>query len=50
MKKQFGVLGLGRFGAKIARELFFKKQEVIAMDKDESIIQVIKDQDRKSVV
>ncbi|MDI6731682.1 MAG: TrkA family potassium uptake protein [Candidatus Margulisbacteria bacterium] len=44
MKKQFGVLGLGRFGAKVARELFYKKQEVVAVDKDENMIQAIKDQ------
>ncbi|MFA5875373.1 MAG: TrkA family potassium uptake protein [Candidatus Margulisiibacteriota bacterium] len=44
MKKQYAVLGIGRFGAKVARELFFKKQEVIAIDKEENIIQGIKDQ------
>ncbi|MDD5382813.1 MAG: TrkA family potassium uptake protein [Candidatus Margulisbacteria bacterium] len=44
MKKQFAVLGLGRFGSKVARELYFKKQEVIAMDRNESVIQGIKDQ------
>jgi trk system potassium uptake protein TrkA len=44
MKKQFAVLGIGRFGSKIARELFYKKQEVIAIDKDETVIENIKDQ------
>ncbi|MFA6431295.1 MAG: TrkA family potassium uptake protein [Candidatus Margulisiibacteriota bacterium] len=44
MKKQFGVLGLGRFGNKVARELYFKKQEVVAIDKNEAVIQSIKDQ------
>jgi trk system potassium uptake protein TrkA len=44
MKKQYAVLGLGRFGNKVARELFFKGQEVIAMDRDEAVIQAIKDQ------
>jgi len=44
MKKQFGVLGLGRFGSKVARELFYKKQEVIVVDKDEDKIQAIKDE------
>lgn len=43
-KKQYGVLGLGRFGSKVARELFFKGYEVVAMDKDEDVIQAIKDQ------
>ncbi|MFH1386477.1 MAG: TrkA family potassium uptake protein [bacterium] len=44
MKKQFAVLGIGRFGSKIARELFYKKQEVIALDKEESVIGDIKDE------
>jgi len=44
MKKQYAVLGIGRFGSKIARELFYKGQEVIAIDKDETVIQNIKDQ------
>jgi trk system potassium uptake protein TrkA len=44
MKKQFAVLGIGRFGSKIARELYYKKQEIIAIDKDETVIEAIKDQ------
>lgn len=44
MKKQFAVLGIGRFGSKIAREIFYKGQEVVAIDKDENVIQAIKDQ------
>lgn len=44
MKKQYAILGLGRFGSKVARELFYKGQEVIAIDKDETAIQNIKDQ------
>ena len=44
MKKQYAVLGIGRFGSKIARELFYKKQEVIAIDKDSTVIEGIKDQ------
>ncbi|MDD4179767.1 MAG: TrkA family potassium uptake protein [Candidatus Margulisbacteria bacterium] len=44
MKKQFAILGLGRFGSKVARELYFKGQEVIVIDKDETVIQGIKDQ------
>ncbi|MBU0501967.1 MAG: TrkA family potassium uptake protein [bacterium] len=43
-KQQYAVLGLGRFGSKVARELYFKKQEVIVIDQDENIIQNIKDQ------
>jgi len=44
MKKQYAVLGIGRFGSKVARELFYKKQEVIVVDKDEEKIQAIKDE------
>lgn len=44
MRKQYAVLGIGRFGSKIARELYYKKQEVIAIDKDPVVIESIKDQ------
>jgi len=44
MKKQYAVLGLGRFGSKVARELFYRKQEVIVVDHDENKIQSIKDE------
>ncbi|MFH1710606.1 MAG: TrkA family potassium uptake protein [bacterium] len=44
MKKQYAVLGLGRFGSKVARELFYRKQEVIVIDNDENKIQAIKDE------
>jgi trk system potassium uptake protein TrkA len=44
MKKQYAVLGLGRFGSKVARELFYRKQEVIVVDQDENKIQSIKDE------
>jgi len=44
MKKQYAVLGLGRFGSKVARELFYRKQEVIVVDQDENKIQAIKDE------
>lgn len=44
MKQQFAVLGLGRFGSKVARELFYRKQDVIVVDKDEKKIQTIKDE------
>ena len=43
MKKKYAVLGLGRFGSKVALELFYKDNEVIAVDKDETVIQNIKD-------
>lgn len=44
MKQQFAVLGLGRFGSKVARELFYRNQDVIVVDKDENKIQTIKDE------
>lgn len=44
MKQQFAILGLGRFGSKVARELFYRGQEVIVVDRDESKIQTIKDE------
>ena len=44
MKKQFAILGLGRFGSKVARELFYRGQEVIVIDKDENKIESIKDE------
>lgn len=43
MRKQYAVLGLGRFGSKVARELFYKNQEVIVVDREENKIQNIKD-------
>jgi len=48
MKKRYVVLGLGRFGSKVARELFYKKQEVKVIDRDEDRIQQIKDEVTKA--
>jgi trk system potassium uptake protein TrkA len=42
-KKQFAVLGLGRFGQKVAKELCMRGQEVVVMDKDEAKVNLIKD-------
>jgi len=42
-KKQFAVLGLGRFGQKVAKELTLRGQEVVVMDKDEAKVNLIKD-------
>ena len=42
-KKQFGVLGLGRFGQKVAKELCMRGHEVVVMDKDEAKVNQIKD-------
>ncbi len=42
-KKQFAVLGLGRFGQKVAKELCLRGHEVVVMDKDEAKVSQIKD-------
>ena len=42
-KKQFGVLGLGRFGQKVAKELCMRGHEVVVMDKDEAKVNQIKE-------
>ena len=39
MKKQVCVIGLGRFGATVARELFQSGHDVLAIDIDEAKIQ-----------
>ena len=43
MKKQFAVIGLGLFGAKVARTLSQLGAEVIAIDKNFELIDAIKD-------
>lgn len=43
MKKQFAVIGLGRFGYSIAKELAGLDCEVIAIDKDEERVKKISD-------
>jgi len=42
--KNFAVIGLGRFGQKIAISLAMSGAEVIAIDKDRDIIELIRDQ------
>ncbi|HTY12817.1 MAG TPA: TrkA family potassium uptake protein [Candidatus Omnitrophota bacterium] len=42
-KKQFAVLGLGRFGQKVAKELCMRGHEVVVMDRDETKVNQIKD-------
>lgn len=39
MKKQFIVIGLGRFGSSLTRTLIEHGHEVLALDKDEHIVQ-----------
>jgi trk system potassium uptake protein TrkA len=43
MKKQFAVIGLGRFGSEVARTLSKKGLEVIAIDRDESRVKDVSD-------
>jgi trk system potassium uptake protein len=42
-KKQFVVIGLGRFGSSIAKTLYSLGHDVLAIDSDEDIIQDISD-------
>ena len=41
--KQFVIIGLGRFGASIAKTLYSLGNDVLAIDKDEDIVQEIAD-------
>ncbi|MDD3839557.1 MAG: TrkA family potassium uptake protein [Clostridia bacterium] len=41
--KQFVVIGLGRFGSSVARTLYALGHDVLAIDKDEELIQDISD-------
>lgn len=43
MKKQFAVIGLGRFGSEVARTLSKKGVEVIAIDRDETRVKDVSD-------
>ncbi|UTR15262.1 TrkA family potassium uptake protein [Salipaludibacillus sp. LMS25] len=43
MKKQFAIIGLGRFGSSICRELYHMGHEVLAIDKDKKKIEQIAD-------
>ena len=50
--ESFAVIGMGRFGMTLARELYRLGHEVLAVDKDEEICRRVADsvRDRKSVV
>lgn len=48
--KSFAVIGIGRFGASVARELFRRGNEVLAVDSDDDTIQRIKDDVTHAVV
>lgn len=42
-KKQYVVIGLGRFGSSVAKTLFELDNDVLAIDSDETVIQEISD-------
>ena len=41
MKKQIVVIGLGRFGSSVAQALYNQGHDVLAIDDDETQVQVI---------
>ncbi|MDZ7542834.1 TrkA family potassium uptake protein, partial [Clostridium perfringens] len=41
--KHFVIIGLGRFGSSIAKTLYSLGNDVLAIDKDEDIVQEISD-------
>ena len=47
--KHFAVIGLGRFGSSVAKELASKGQQVIAIDKNEELVHDIMDDVTKAV-
>ena len=47
--KRFAVIGLGRFGKKLAIALSMSGAEVVAIDKDRTIIEEIRDQVTQAV-
>lgn len=44
MRKQFAVIGCGRFGASVAKSIYSLGYDVMAVDKSMEIIQAIKDE------
>lgn len=44
MRKQFAVIGLGRFGGSVARTLYHMGYEVMGIDSDEELVDDIKDE------
>ncbi|GEL08157.1 potassium channel family protein [Salisediminibacterium halotolerans] len=43
MKKQFAIIGLGRFGSSVCRELHHMGHEVLAIDKNEKKVDALSD-------
>ncbi len=50
MRKNFAVIGLGIFGSSVAEALANAGQEVIAIDKDENVVNAIKDKVTKALI
>jgi len=48
--KQFAIIGLGNFGYYLATHLYEKGHDVLAIDKDQSLVQKIKDHVTQAVV
>jgi len=48
--KQFGIIGLGKFGYYLAIGLYERGHEVLAIDKDQNIIQEIKERVNQAVI
>ncbi len=48
--KQFAVIGLGNFGSYLARHLYDKGHDVLAIDKDSNQVQAIRDNVNQAVV
>lgn len=48
--KSFAIIGMGRFGAAVARELYSRGNEVLALDSNEDTIQRIKDEVTHAIV
>src|SRR5690625_4610093 len=50
MKREFAVIGLGRFGGSVCRELSMEGMEVLAIDRDEDIVNEYKAIDSHAVI
>jgi len=50
MKKTFVVIGLGKFGFYLAKHLFERGHDVIAIDVDKEVVQEIKDHSTKAII
>jgi len=48
--KRVGVIGLGIFGSQLARQLYEKGIEVVAIDKNKDVVQRIKDHSTKALL